>query len=460
MRRIIGSLVTAALAACAAVTLCPASWAGDPTKNAQFQPGAEGARLIDAAAFESLQAAFQALPAAGGVVTIPPGRYEITEPLRIRTGDVLVRGSGTSTHIVNRNEGGLAGIDVRAPEGVKSIWRVQICDLRVTGNPKSGPGIYAKAVDEILISRVAAEHNGTYGIFLDNCYEDPRICDCLINYNTHTGLNLVACHDIVVSGNQFEENKDAVRCIDGYNLAMTGNSLDDHLGNGVVIENTYGSLVSANMIEECAGHAVVLARECYGDTVSANTLAHCKGEGVHLDKVRAITISANNIVLMAQAGVHALNGAGELTIAGNTFCRYPFDPTKAHKLDPASGIVLEGVQDATITGNSFTRLRQTALTVRGKDNKRLIIVGNSILNPSQERPREYSAFFFENLSDSVITGNIIADNQSPNTMKQVVEFTGDPGTLVVGDNLVTGLERLIIPTGIPMPSGAPFITPP
>ena len=118
------------------------------------------------------------------------------------------------------------------------------------------------------------------------------------------------------------------------------------------------------------------------------------------------------------------------------------------------------MQDATITGNSFTRLRQTALTVRGKDNKRLIIVGNSILNPSQERPREYSAFFFENLSDSVITGNIIADNQSPNTMKQVVEFTGDPGTLVVGENLVTGLERLIIQTGIPMQSGAPFITPP
>ena len=70
MRRIIGSLVTAALAACAAVTLCPASWAGDPTKNEQFQPGAEGARLIDAAAFESLQAAFQA-PVSYTHLTLP-----------------------------------------------------------------------------------------------------------------------------------------------------------------------------------------------------------------------------------------------------------------------------------------------------------------------------------------------------------------------------------------------------
>ncbi|HQH67693.1 MAG TPA: right-handed parallel beta-helix repeat-containing protein [Candidatus Hydrogenedentes bacterium] len=455
-----GWFLTCVVAACLACAVCPRSWAGDPTKNEQFQPGAEGAKLIDAAGFDSLQAAFQALPASGGVVTIPPGRYEITEPLRIRAGDVMVRGSGTSTHIVNKNEGGLAGIDVRAPEGVKSIWRVQLCDLRVTGNPKSGPGIYAKSVDELLISRVAAEHNGTYGIFLDNCYEDPRISDCLINYNKHTGLNLAACHDIVVSANQFEENKDAVRCIDGFNLTLTGNNLDDHLGNGVVIENTYGSLVSANMIEECAGHAVVLARECYGDTVSANTLAHCQGEGVRLDNVRDITVSANNIVLMAQPGVHALNGAGELTITGNTFCRYPYDPSKRHKLDPACGIVLESAPDVTITGNTFTRLHQTAVTIKGKDNKRIILVGNSILNPSQEKAGAYSALYFENLSDSVITGNIISDTQSPNTMKQVVEFTGDAGTLVVGDNLVTGVQRLIIPTGIPIQSGVPFITPP
>lgn len=35
----------------------------------------------------------------------------------------------------------------------------------------------------------------------------------------------------------------------------TVHNLDDHLGNGLVIENTYGSIVAANMIEECAGHA-------------------------------------------------------------------------------------------------------------------------------------------------------------------------------------------------------------
>lgn len=447
------------LGPCLLLAVCSHAWAGNPTKNEQFQPGAQGAAAIDAADYDSLEAACAALPSAGGIITIPPGRYEITEPLRIRKGDVTLRGAGTCTHIVNKNEEGLPAIDIQAPDGVKSIWRVQLYDLRVTGNPKSGPGIYAKSVDEILISRVAAEHNGAHGIFLDGCYEDPRISDCLINYNKETGLRLVGCHDIVVSANQFEENHNAVECLDGYNLCMTGNNLDDHLGNGVVIENTYGSLVSANMIEECNGHAVVLARECYGDTVSANTLAHCRGEGVHLDNVRDITISANNIVLMARHGVRAVNGAGELTITGNTFCRYPFDPSKRHKLDPASGIALESVQDVTITGNTFTRLRETAVTTRGKDNKRIILVGNSILSPSQDEPRAFPALLFENLSDSVIRGNIIADTQSPHTMKQAIEFTGETGTLVVNDNVITGVEQPPLPTEIHIESGVPFITP-
>ena len=60
------------------------------------------------------------------------------------------------------------------------------------------------------------------GIHMNNCYEDPRVCNSLITYNKATGLNLIACHDIVVSANQFEENLDALRCVDGYNLCMTG----------------------------------------------------------------------------------------------------------------------------------------------------------------------------------------------------------------------------------------------
>ena len=418
------------------------AWAGDPTKEETHQPGAEGAAVVDAAACQSLQAAIDSLPEGGGVVNLPPGRFEITQPLTLKRGDVMLQGVGPATHIVNLNEEGKAALVIQPPEGQKGLWRVQLVDFRVTGNPKSGAGIFAKSVDELLISRVAAEHNGGDGILMDHCYEDPRISDCLMNYNAGTGLNLLGCHDIVVSANQFEENQDALHCIAGYNLTMTGNNVDDHLGNGVVIENTYGSIVSGNMIEECHGHAVVLKGACYGDALSANTFAHCQGEGVRLEGVRDITVSANAFVLLAKASIHALGGACQLTITGNTFCRYPFDPTKRHKVDPGSGIVLEATRDVTVSGNTFTATRHEAVKAVGDANTRIAITGNAILNPSADQPGAVPAVVLANATRCIVANNLITDEQEKGTdAAHALRFEGACSHNVVMGNIITGYAR-------------------
>ena len=78
---------------------------------------------------------------------------------------------------------------------------------------------------------------------------------------------------------------------------MSGNNLDDHLQHGVVIENTYGSVIAANMIEECQRSAIILDRNCYGITVSANVIAH-NGGGVDLRDAHGCAISANTFTLM------------------------------------------------------------------------------------------------------------------------------------------------------------------
>src|SRR5262249_46352765 len=70
-----------------------------PASGSGRLPGARPA--IDAANFPSLQAAIDALPPVGGVVRLPPGTFEINEPLRISQEDVLIEGSGTATHIRN-----------------------------------------------------------------------------------------------------------------------------------------------------------------------------------------------------------------------------------------------------------------------------------------------------------------------------------------------------------------------
>ena len=62
----------------------------------------ESAGVIDAAKFQSLQAALDAVPVGGVLVTLPPGKFELTEPLQVHTEDTRLEGAGTGTHPVNK----------------------------------------------------------------------------------------------------------------------------------------------------------------------------------------------------------------------------------------------------------------------------------------------------------------------------------------------------------------------
>ncbi|MFP6765554.1 MAG: hypothetical protein VB858_18140, partial [Planctomycetaceae bacterium] len=167
----------------------------------QQLPGARA--VVDASQFPSIQAALDSLPEEGGIVQLPPGRFEVTAPLIVSTGDTHLAGAGGATHIVNLNEDGQAAVILQHADGNEvanddRLWRIMISNLRVTGNPKSGSGIHAIQIQEVFLQGVTVSEHGGDGICLDKCYEDPRVSHCLITYNGQTGLNLIGCHDIVV----------------------------------------------------------------------------------------------------------------------------------------------------------------------------------------------------------------------------------------------------------------------
>src|SRR5262245_45400163 len=214
----------------AALVVCIfAAWQIAVSQSPQPKITLPGARpAVEAINYPSLQAAIDALPATGGVIRLPAGTFEITAPLKITQEDVLLEGAGTATHIKNVNVDGKPALLIQPATVDKdpkaTIWRIELANLRITGNPKSGHGIVATHVDEIFLHGITVSYHGGDGIRLDHCYEDPRICDSLITYNKAAGLNLLGCHDIVVASNHFEENQDALRCIDSFNLCMTGNN--------------------------------------------------------------------------------------------------------------------------------------------------------------------------------------------------------------------------------------------
>ena len=351
-----------------------------------------GARpVIDAVKFPSIQAAFDAIPDGGGLVRLPAGNFEITEPLVLRNGDVRVEGAGSATNIVNKNEDGAAALVIQHADGaaVKKadrLWRVNLANFRITGNEKSGHGIEAILVEEIFIQGVSVSYNGGDGIRLDHCYEDPRISDSLMTYNKGVGLNLLGCHDIVVSSNQFEENQDALHCKDGFNLCMTGNCVDDHLDRGVLIENTYGSVLSGNMIEECVGTAVTLDRDCYGITIGSNVIAH-NGAGVDLKDAHGCAVSANTFTIIKDYALRIGENSGRITVTGNNFSNsYIGDGTIRRKEDDreAGGLVLQATTAISVTGNIFSGLTTKAVTEDGNSSK-VVSVGNGAVDTEDDR---------------------------------------------------------------------------
>jgi len=366
---------------------------------------------INAGDYESLQAAFDAVPETGGRVLIPSGTYQITAPLRLTTGDVRIEGSGNSTHIVNLNEDGepalvIAHEELRDVKPADRLWRVQIANLRITGNAKSGHGIHAILVNEIFLHNVTVSYHGGDGILLDYCYEDARVADCLITYNKQVGLNLPGCHDIVVSANQFEENQDAVRVSDGFNLCMTGNNLDDHLRHGVIIENTYGSVVSGNMIEECQGTAIILDRDCYGNTISANVIAH-NGAGVDLRDAHGIAVSANTFTLMTEPALKIGESSGRITVTGNNFCNSYIGEGKVRRNTDdlmAAGIQLESTNNIAISGNVFSSLQTKAVSVSDSQPKSVLFSNNVLVDVESE----HSALAAEK-SNNVVGSNVVSD---------------------------------------------------
>lgn len=347
------------------------------------------ASMVDASNFPNLQAALDAVPEAGGLVTIPPGLYEITEPLRVKTGDTRIVGAGAATHIQNKNETGAPAFILRPAnldEDKKArLWRVQMADLRISGSEKSGDGVFAECIQEIYLEGVSIDHHGGHGVNLKSCFEDPRIADCILTYNKKCGIEIFDCHDIVVNANHFEENQDALHCADSFNLCMNGNNIDDHLGNGIIIENTYGSVVSGNMIEECNSTALILDRDCYGITLSANVIAHHLEGGIDLRDACGCTLSANTFTIAHRFSVRVAAASERNTITGNTFCntyigagqdKRPAEAKTPMGIDEGTGIQLEnGVSGLVITGNTFSGLSTEAVWAVG-EVKNLLVTSN------------------------------------------------------------------------------------
>jgi hypothetical protein len=183
---------------------------------------------------------------------------------------------------------------------------------------------------------------------------------------------------------------------------MTGNCLDDHLGDGVVIENTYGSVVAGNMIEECKGTAIVLDRDCYGIALSANVIAHEETGGVALRDAHGCAVSANTFTIMGKDALSIGPDSGRITVTGNNFSNSYIGGDKLKRSandQKAAGMVLSGTSGVAVSGNLFSGLRPRALTVKGEPSKYILFGDNVFIDTPSDYRKLEDSMVRDNLSD-------------------------------------------------------------
>ncbi|MCB1230057.1 MAG: right-handed parallel beta-helix repeat-containing protein [Verrucomicrobiae bacterium] len=399
----------------AALSLTCSLWSA----NSQSADALEGPPVvIEVAAGANLQEAIDRLPESGGMIRLAAGNFEIDHPLIVSTPETRLEGAGASTHLHNVNENGEPALILRPKDRESDpksrLWRVQLGNFRLSGNEKSGAGVLAEGINEIFIHGLSVDHHGGHGISLIECYEDPRIADSIITYNKDAGVFIQAGHDIVVNGNHFEENQDALRCVDSFNLCMNGNNLDDHLGNGVVIENTYGSVLSGNMIEECEGTAIILDRDCYGITLSANVIAHDMKGGIDLRDAHGCSISANTFTLCHEFSVRVGGASGRLAITGNSFSnshigdgqeKRVLEHEKLIQIDMGTGVIIEGGDHVNVSGNTFSGISMEAIFADEK-SKSILVTGNLITDWHRHGDDDTPAIKVPSSNGNVMANNL------------------------------------------------------
>ncbi len=394
--------------------------------------------VLRAGDYTTIQKAVDALPPEGGTVFIPAGIYKISEPIIVNKSDVSLIGAGTGTILLNTSEDGKNTIELLGTEE-KPIWRVKVSDMHMKGNEKCGNAIYANWVNEISLSDMWIDYHGKSGIYLDYCVENPRVYDNNIAYNKEMGVLLDGCHDIVVSANQMEENGIGIYGKGLYNATVTGNNIDDHIKNCIYFINTLGSIITANMLENCKGESVILDEKCDGIVVTGNTF---RMPGVlSVIKARGVVITGNAFDCSGSSALEVKESI-LITVSGNIFSG------SGEGVDRVYGMVMSNVNNVSISGNTIVKPLEGGIYILGDKNGYINITGNTIKSPSYKNPGLYSGILIHNTSHSIISNNIVIDDREVKNMKSAIIEKGDSDYNIITNNRVNkGTSSSIVTKG-------------
>lgn len=243
-------------------------------------------KVCDAA---GLIAAVKGIGPEGGLITIEPGTYEITEPLVLKAkSNVNIEGGGWSTVIKRKGDG-----DGIVFEG--SCWncRVHSLTLQADSDAKSGSGIVFRGGEwsgicmlDYLHIDMFAEHGISFEGDPKKPFSSNTVSNCWLTNNLGDQLHSAYNNDFYFTTNQFGRGpgrspKSGAKLDHSSAGSFT---LNYHWGNDVALRliGAHFNRIENNRFEQSAQQGILIGEPkgdgCMLNIVTGNTI-HTNGEG-------------------------------------------------------------------------------------------------------------------------------------------------------------------------------------
>ncbi|MBM3890038.1 MAG: hypothetical protein FJ388_13055 [Verrucomicrobia bacterium] len=382
-----------------------------------------------------IQEKIDALPAAGGVVDLPPGEYVVRQSIRLRS-NVTVQGAGAKTVLRKTTQaesklGALAeprsrsirvvnasgfaegmGIAIRDKEAMG--WNVgQAIVTSVRGSEllldRPLPRTYDPAKKGFVIHAFPAlTANGASRIVIKNLLiQDDTIRDLSLHGpldNPRARWGVVLPFTVA-----------AIHLVDAADSRVEGCSVLGWWSDGISLQRGASNTIERCVVQKCGGKGFHPGGGLHDSVFSRNVARGNGDDGLYFcAKVQRVTVRDNEFI------GNKANGIGGLGDVGDKF------NTVTNNLCADNG--LNGIQLC--------------------DGGHNTVVNNICRNNSQSAPGRYSGIWLRNTADSVVTGNRCFDNQPVKTQKNGIEELPDcRSNLITGNNCRNNAQSGLVLAG-------------
>jgi parallel beta-helix repeat protein len=365
-----------------------------------------------------IQEAIDALPAAGGLVSIPPGVFRLRTSVVLRN-HVTLRGSGPTTILTRGKQAasrltrdarkGETKVEVQSTEGFQVGDEVALMSDPMHGWYMAHPVIKAVQPRELIFTEpIASEHpQGLFRVAENSVVVNYFPFLCAGRRPWPQPISDVAILDLCIDGNLAENpgpwtdfTLSAVHLANVSDALVRQVTIRGSVGDGIGVQGGHDNRVESCLVERCRVHGLHPGTSLAGAVFANNVSRHNGGDGLYFcASVHGIVVTANLLHDNAASGIGGLGEGGDrFNVVSNNICR-------------RNG--RWGIQ-----------------VCQGKDN---VVNGNICLDNSQKQPGAYAGICVADSTHTLVTGNRCGSEGEQPTQSFGIEERGSSN-----DNLISG----------------------